>query len=248
MPDINDQLIMIAGESASGKSASLAKLQNQSRVMYLNCESGKRLPFPNQFKSYVITDPYQVHEAFMATESGGPLESQIDTIVIDTATFLMEMFESVHVVGSANTMAAWGDYAQFWKNLMQIYVARSKKSVIFLAHTKAELDEASMEMRTAVPVKGSLKNNGLEAYFSTVVATKKVALSKLEPYKNKMLNITEDDELLGYKHVFQTRLTKETRGERIRSPMGMFTKEETFMDNDAQLLLNHLNAYYGVPA
>jgi hypothetical protein len=131
---------------------------------------------------------------------------------------------------------------------MQIYVARSKKSVIFLAHTKAELDEASMEMRTAVPVKGSLKNNGLEAYFSTVVATKKVALSKLEPYKNKMLNITEDDELLGYKHVFQTRLTKETRGERIRSPMGMFTKEETFMDNDAQLLLNHLNAYYGVPA
>jgi hypothetical protein len=39
-------------------------------------------------------------------------------------------------------------------------------------------------------------------------------------------------------------LTKSTIGERIRSPMGLFTRAQTFMDNDAGLLLKHLNEYY----
>lgn len=69
-------------------------------------------------------------------------------------------------------------------------------------------------------------------------------LKDLEPYKNDMLTITEDEELLGFKYVFQTRLTKQTLGERIRSPMGMFTKEETFINNDVQILLDHLKDYY----
>jgi hypothetical protein len=44
--------------------------------------------------------------------------------------------------------------------------------------------------------------------------------------------------------VFQTKLTKDTVNERIRSPMGLFNTSETFMDNDVQKLLNHLHAYY----
>lgn len=238
----NDHLILISGESASGKSASLQHLTGGQKVLYLNCESGKRLPFRNNFRSLTVTDPYQVYEAFEFAEAN---PDDVDTIVIDTATFLMDMFESQYIIGAANTMKAWGDYQQFWKKLMQDYVARSDKNVIILAHTRSDLDEASMTMQTAVPVKGSLKNNGIESYFSTVVSTKKVPLKKLEDYENDLLTITEDDELVGYKHVFQTRLTKETVGERVRSPMGMFTQEETFMDNDAQLLLDHLHRYYG---
>jgi ABC-type lipoprotein export system ATPase subunit len=42
---VNDQLVLIAGESGSGKSASLINLPNHERVMYLNCEAGKKLPF-----------------------------------------------------------------------------------------------------------------------------------------------------------------------------------------------------------
>lgn len=37
---INDQLILLCGKSATGKSASLMGLKNQEKVMYLNCESG----------------------------------------------------------------------------------------------------------------------------------------------------------------------------------------------------------------
>jgi hypothetical protein len=95
-----------------------------------------------------------------------------------------------------------------------------------------------------VPIKGSLKNNGVEAYFSTVVAAKKIQIKDLEPYSSSILNITDEERELGYKHVFQTRPTKSTVGERLRSPMGMFTKAQTFMDNDAQLLLDHLHDFY----
>lgn len=237
---INDQLVLISGESGTGKSASLINLPNHEKVMYLNCEAGKRLPFKNKFKTFTITDPMMVFEAFDVAK-GNPA---YDIIVIDTLTFLMEQFESIYVAPSTNTMQAWGQYFQYFKALMQDKVASSDKSVIFLAHTKSDLDEKAMEMKTQVPVKGALKNNGVEAYFSTVVSTKKVTLKDLGDYHSDLLHISEQDTLLGYKHVFQTQLTKASIGERIRSPMGMFSRAETYMDNDAGLLLKHLGEYY----
>lgn len=236
----NDQLVLIAGESGSGKSASLMNLPDHSKVMYLNCEAGKRPPFRNQFQSFTITDPFQVLEAFDFAR-GNP---SVNIIVIDTLTFLMDMFESKYVLTSANTMQAWGQYAQFFKTLMQEKVASSDKSVIFLAHTRSDLDEKAMEMKTAVPVKGSLKNNGIEAYFSTVVATKKISVKDLVNFANPLLHVSPQEEVVGYKHVFQTQITKQTIGERIRAPMGMFSTAETYVDNDAGALLSHLQAYY----
>ena len=238
--DQNDQLVLICGESGTGKSASLMNLPVQEKVAYLNCEAGKRLPFKNDFQTYKITDPYEVHEAFDFAEGN----DDVNLIVVDTLTFLMDMFESQYIVPSTQTMQAWGQYQQFFKTLMQDKVASTTKSVIFTAHTREDLDEKSMSMKTQVPIKGALKNNGIEAYFSTVVAAKKVSLKDLEPYSSDLLNITEQDKLLGFKHVFQTQLTKATIGERLRSPMGLFTQQETFMDNDASLLMERLEEYY----
>ena len=241
MEQINEHLALISGESGTGKSASLRNIPNQEKWMYLNCESGKRLPFRNSFKTFKITDPYQVYEGFDHATAN---PDKWDGIILDTATFLMEMYESIYIIGAANTQSAWGNYAQFFKNLMQDKVVRFAKPTLILGHTLTKLNEKAMAMETKVPVKGSLQNNGIEAYFSTVVSTKKVTIMELEKYGSNLLKITEEDRELGYKHVFQTRLTKETVGERIRSPMGMFTKEQTYMDNDAQLLLDHLNQFY----
>lgn len=139
----------------------------------------------------------------------------------------------------------WSDYAQYFKNLMQQYVAKATKNVIMTAHVQSILNEQNMTMEKKVPVKGALAKNGIEAFFSTIVSAKTITLDILEKYQNPLLVITPDDEMLGYKHVFQTRLTKDTVGERgMRSPMGMWSIPETFIDNDCQMLLDRLNQFY----
>ena len=237
---VNDHLLLICGKSAVGKSASLMNLENPEGVAYANCESGKKLPFKSKFKEFTITDPLQVYELFVWAET----QPEVHTIVVDSLSLLMEMFESVYVVGSANSMAQWGAYSQYFKNLMQQYVAKSTKNVIFTAHTTDSLNESEMVMETKIPVKGSLKGVSLEAYFSVIVYAKKVSLKSLKDFKTDLLVVTPEEEALGYKHVYQCRLTKETVNERIRGPMGMFSQQETFTDNDAQKLINRLKEYY----
>lgn len=237
----NDQLVLICGVSASGKSASLRNIRNQERWLYMGTEAGKRLPFKNKFRSARVDDPYQVLEAFdYAIEH----KDEVDGIIVDSITFLMDQYETNYVLTAANTMKAWSDFQQYFKTLMQDKVIKFGKPVIFTAHTLKILNENTGEFEVSVPIKGALKNNGIEAYFSTVVAAKKVPLKELKGYENKLLHITEEDEVVGYKHVFQTKITKATTGERIRSPMGLFSKEETYMDNDAQILLDHLTNFY----
>ena len=235
---VNDKLVLFCGESATGKSACLRNLR---KVLYLNCESGKKLPFkPQQFLEKTITDPYQVYEGFQWAES----QPEIETIVVDGLNYLMDMFESVHVLPSTNTMKAWGDYSQFFRNLMQQYVAKSSKNIIFTAHTRTIYNETSMAMETKVPVKGALANTGIESYFSCIVSAKRMKLKDLEAYPNDLLKITPREEALGFKYVFQTQITKDTVQERMRSPMGLFDDAETFIDNDAALVLKRLNEYY----
>ena len=235
---VNDKLVLFCGESATGKSACLRNLR---KVLYLNCESGKKLPFkPQQFLEKTITDPYQVYEGFQWAES----QPEIETIVVDGLNYLMDMFESVHVLPSTNTMKAWGDYSQFFRNLMQQYVAKSSKNIIFTAHTRTIYNETSMAMETKVPVKGALANTGIESYFSCIVSAKRMKLKDLEAYPNDLLKVTPREEALGFKYVFQTQITKDTVQERMRSPMGLFTDAETFIDNDAALVLKRLNEYY----
>jgi len=233
------QLVLIGGESAAGKSASLKDIPNQERWLYLNTESGKALPFKNKFLAKVITDPYQVFEGFDYI-TGNP---NFDGVIIDSITFLMDMFESQYIIGTKNGQEAWSQYAQYFKNLMQKYVAGTDKHVVMLAHTRSEQDAMLID-RVSVPVKGSLKNNGIEAYFSTVVAAKRMPLTELQGFDPNLLHITPEDEALGFKYVFQTRLTKNTIGERIRGPMGLFESNQSFMDNNVGLLLDHMIKYY----
>lgn len=237
---INDHLVLLCGKSATGKSASLMGLKNPEGVMYLNCEAGKRLPFNAKFKQFTITDPLQINEAFAKAEE----MPEIHTIVVDSLTYMMDMYESVYVVNSSNTMKAWGDFAQFFKNLMQQYVAKSTKQVIFTAHTKSDLNESEMVMETYVPVKGAIKNNGVESYFTVVIASKKVPLKTLKEYQSDLLTITPEEEALGFKYVFQTKLTKDTVNERLRGPLGLFDTKETYTDNNMQLIFDRLHEYY----
>lgn len=238
----NNHLVLISGKSSSGKSASLLAIDNPEGVMYLNCENGKKLPFRSKFKELTITDPDMVYQAFTEAEK----MADVHTIVIDTLTYLMDMYESTKVINSTNTMQAWGQYAQYMKMLMSQIVAKSTKNVVFLAHTSDVLNEAEMINETLVKVKGSLMNQGIESFFTTVISTKKLPLTKLEDKvaKSSAYTVTAEDKALGFKYVYQTRLTKETVNERIRAPMGMWDMKETYIDNNLQNVINRLHEYY----
>lgn len=239
---VNDYLVLISGFSGTGKSASLRNIPNQERWIYANCESGKRLPFKNGFKTVKVNDPMMVYAAF---DEINDHPDDYDGIIIDSLTFLMSMYESVYVLNSPNTMRSWGEYGEFFRNMMQDKVVKCTKPVIFTAHVKDQIDDKEMVMKTIVPIKGALSGVGVESYFSLVVSTKVLPLKELEGYENDLLHITEEDKDLGYKYVFQTRKTSKTIGERIRAPMGMFDKAHTYIDNDVNVLLNYLKTYYG---
>ncbi len=238
----NDHLVLVSGKSATGKSASLMDITNPEGVIYLNCENGKKLPFKDRFKSLTITDPNIVYQAFAQAEK----IPEVHTIIIDTLTYLMDLYESTKVLNSENTMKAWGGYAQYMKILMSQVVAKSTKNVVFLAHTSDVLNESEMVNETLVKVKGSLMNQGIESFFTTVISTKKIPLTKMTDIvaKSPLYTITPEDEANGFKYVFQTRLTKETVNERIRCPMGMWALNETYIDNNLQNVLDRLHEYY----
>ena len=236
----NEHLVLVCGTSGQGKSMSLMNIDNPEGVLYLNTEAGKRLPFKNTFISKTILDPYQIYEAITYAET----KPEIHTIVIDSLVMMMDMFESMHVLGTKDTMKGWSNYAQFFKKLMNQYVASSTKTVIFTSHVMDILNESEMSMERLVKVKGSLMNTSIEAYFSVVVAAVKMPLEKLKDYANPLLNVTPEEEILGFKHCYQVGLTKETVSWRLRGPFGMWQTQELFIDNDAQMLINRLNEYY----
>lgn len=235
--------ILIAGESGSGKSACLRNLRGQEGVLYINCEGGKPLPFKNKFKRVTIDDPNEIFDLYDQVIAN---PGRFHTIVTDTVSFMMDRFESVHVIGSANTMAQWGAYGQFFKTLMYDHVAKFPGYSVMLGHLDAQLDENTGKYSYTVPVKGALKKNGLEAYYTTVIGAKKATIKEIEKdaKEGKLLKISERDRELGYKHVFQTRTTRATVGDRLRSPFGLFEDDETFIDNDIQLVIDQLVGYY----
>lgn len=242
MSELNSQLVLICGYSATGKSASLRNLRNQEKWIYVSTETGKQLPFKNKFKTVKLEDPTHILNIFDDAISH---PDACEGIIIDSLTFLMDMFESQYVLTASDTRKAWSSYSQFFKTIMQDKVLKFGKPTLILAHTQDYVDEATMEVKTCVPIKGALKGVGVESFFTNVIGTKRVNINDLESYKNDMLHIEPEEEAIGVKYVYQCRLTKKTLGERIRSPMGMFSTNETFIDSNAQILLDHLKDYYG---
>jgi hypothetical protein len=245
MANGNKFAVLISGPSSTGKSASLVEIKNQDRWLYGNAEN-KELPFPSKFKELSITEPNHIFEMLAYALENQNKPNGVAGVILDTLTFLMDMKESQDVFGASNGQAAWAEFAQYFKKIMQEYVAKLTIPMVFLAHTLTTIDDLGVAS-TSVPIKGSLKNQGVEAYFSLVVSTKRMSIKDLElnpDYDKTLLHITDDDRIQGFKYVFQTRLTPKTLGERIRAPMKMFNPNQTFMDNDVQLLMDHVSKYY----
>ena len=239
MSKVNKRLFVICGDSGSGKTASLKDLKDQKGVVYLNFESGKEVPFVNNFFNETVNDPKDVFDILAEIED----DDSIHTVVFDSITFMMDQFESLYIYGQQDTRQGWADYAQFFKELMQQHIAVSSKRFILIAHVESKENPETGLMETKIPIKGSLAKNGLEAFFSIIVMARTIPVKKLTE-ENDLLNISKREQATGFKYVFQTLKTKDTTGTRIRGPMDLWQDGETFIDNNAQQVLDILDEHY----
>jgi hypothetical protein len=240
---MNHHIALIMGPPSSGKSTSLRNIQEPEGVVYFNFD-GKNLPFKSKFKEVYVEDVADIFDYLNQVKE----KDEVHTVIIDTLTFMMNQYESQYVVTSTNTMKAWGDYGQFYKQVLH-KLKSMNKNIIVLAHEQKVMNDTEMILETKVPVKGAVGNLGVEADFEVVLATKKVPLKKLAkegfPDNTPLLEPEQMDEALGFKYVFQTMLDKDTVNEKMRSPMGMWRyPEEKYINNDLQLVINKLKEYY----
>lgn len=235
----NKNIVLIMGKPNTGKSTSLMKLTNQDKMVYLNTDL-KELPFRSRFlKSVGVADALDVLSYINEIENAPMVEGA----VLDTLTFLMSMYERQYVANAANGQKAWADYGNFYKEFIHAIKAGSKDYAI-LAHEDTVLNEQSMQMETRIPVKGSVGKVGVEADFTTILATKQMPIKKLEGFENDLLHITDEEREDGFKYVFVTRVTKDSIGEKMRSAIGLWNRNELYIDNDLNQVFARLKEYY----
>ena len=233
---------MIMGKPNTGKSTSLRNMDQESMI-YLNADL-KELPFADRFMSSVeIADANDVLGFIQDIEA----EDGVTGAVLDTVTFLMQMFERQYVAPFAGTktgQSAWGDYGNFYRNFIHAIKAGSKSYVI-MAHEDESLNEQSAMMESRVPVKGAVGKVGVEADFTTILRSMQIPVKKLEGFESDLLHITDEEREDGVKYVFQTRITKESAGAKMRSAMGLWSRNELYIDNDVKQVFDRLNKFYG---
>lgn len=227
------------GKPNTGKSTSLMKLSNQNKMVYLNTDL-KELPFKSNFKLNIeVANALDILSYIDEIER----EETVEGAVLDTLTFLMSMYERQYVANAANGQKAWGEYGNFYKEFIHAIKAGTKDYAI-LAHADTELNEQSAQMETRIPIKGAVGRVGVEADFTTILSTKQIPIKKLEGFENDLLHITDEEKEDGFKHVFVTRITKESVGEKMRSAMGLWKRNELYIDNDLNQVFQRLKEYY----
>lgn len=222
----NNFIILVNGKYSSGKTASLRNLPMDKTVI-LNCD-GKPLSFNGKPHKNIKIPSVDI---LMAGLKKLEEDEQCEYIVLDTLSFLMEMYETekIYTLPKNQQMSAWTPYGQFFREMIH-QMKRSKKKIVVLCHTQSIYNESEMETEVKAYVKGSVGKIGVESHFSTVVGAKK---------------IRDESAQSGFRYVFQTAITKDTLNEGIRSPMGMWTEDELYIDNDVMLVFDKIKQYYG---
>lgn len=247
-------LILLSGESASGKSASLRNLRNPEGVFYISTEVDKPLPFPDKFKKppFPLTDPKMLIDWIPQIDAN----PDIHTVVLDSLTFLMSMFESKYVLTKTtvtkngivkDTLSGWSDYQEYFKKIFLDLIAKSPKNWIIIAHNeKEQLPDGQLSYK--VVTKGALAKQSIESYFSLVFYARRIDLTEVDqlpvPPNEECFTITPKEKSIGVKHIIQCDVTEEFAHSKIRSPIGCFGVDQIFWNNDMQLIIDYLIKYY----
>lgn len=234
----NNHIVLVMGKPNTGKSYSLRNLPNQEEYVYLNTDL-KDIPFKHGFHDRYISDPMEIFGYIQEIEEA----SQIKGAVLDTVSFLMDQVEQQYINTAANTQKAWGEYAAYYKKLIHLIKSGTKNYAI-LAHAKDVMNESDMVLECKVPIKGSVGATGVEADFTTILGSRALSIKEAKKWENELLKVTPEEEEDGVKFVFQTRIDKDTLGHKYRSQLGLWKREEKYIDNDLNKVFTRLQEYY----
>ena len=217
-----DKTIMIVGSTGSGKTTSLRNLP-LDKTIYINVDN-KMLPFRanNLYKHVKLENTQQLINGMDAAEE----DDNVEYIVIDTLTFLGDLFYTEQVENASNGMSAWQNYKAYINKVIAMAKA-SNKHYIFLAHDQSTYDEKEMVTKTFAKIQGSLKGGGIEANFTFVLYTA----------------VIQDPTTRLPKYVFQVNKSAKSLDVSAKTPMGLFAEPYT-EDNDVVDVFKAIEEFY----
>ncbi|MFQ8777267.1 MAG: AAA family ATPase [Gallintestinimicrobium sp.] len=212
-------VICIAGESGTGKTTSMRKLDPKT-TLYIDCDKkglswkGWKSQFNGESKNYLVTDFPQVALQALRKVNEQKNMSHIKVVVVDTINGLMVADEMRR--SKEKGYDKWQDLAQSIYELIDYSLTmRDDVTVVFVAHTQTDHDENGY-MFTRIKTSGrKLDKITLESKFSTVLLSKCV----------------------DGRYVFETQANLST----AKSPMGAFEDKE--IDNDITAVIEALKEY-----
>lgn len=211
------KVICIAGESGSGKTTSMEKL-NPEETYYIDCDKkglswkGWKNQYNKEKKNYYVTDfPSDVEKVIKGINEKRP---EIKYIVIDTLNGIMIGDEMRRA--KEKGYDKWMDLAtSVWNIVDSAYSYRDDLTIIFICHTQTERTDDGFCF-TRIKTSGKkLDKISLESKFTTVLLAKAVDGN----------------------YIFETKANKST----AKTPKGAFEKD--FIPNDITLVLEALKDY-----
>lgn len=211
------KVICIFGESGSGKTTSMEKL-NPKETYYIDADKkglswkGWKEQYNTKKKNYIATDfPNDVEQILKGIDKSRP---DIKYIVIDTLNGIMigdEMRRS-----KEKGYDKWVDLAaSVWNIVDGAYLYRDDLTIIFICHSQTERTDDGFSF-TRIKTSGKkLDKINLESKFTTVILAKAIDGN----------------------YVFETKANKST----TKTPKGAFEKD--VIPNDITLVLEALKDY-----
>lgn len=211
------RVIVVAGESGSGKTTSLRNLDPKSTYI-IDADrkglswKGWKSQYNKENKNYFQSSDVQKIATVLQGINGQALH--IKTIVVDTLNTIMVDDEMKRM--QEKGYDKWQDMAQsVWQLISNAHLLREDLTVIFMAHTQTERDENGYVF-TRIKTSGKkLDKICLESKFTTVLICKCV----------------------DGKYIFETQAKSST----AKSPMGCFS--ESNIDNDMVEVIKKLEEY-----
>ena len=221
------KVIGLMGESGSGKTTSLRKLDPKT-TFYFDCDKkglnfkGWRQNYSTDKKNYICSDSFSTVSAYLDRinkPGDGDLKEfkNIKTVVIDTLNGLMVAEEMrILAMTSGDKRSAWTDLAQNgWAIINKALTMRDDLTVIICCHSETISDDNGI-IRTRIKTNGrKLEKLVLESKMTTVI-----------------WSVRQDGQ---YKFILSA------DGSTCKVPLGAFDTDE--IENDITIVIKALEEY-----